>query len=106
MPPSPPAQPAQVTPIIQGSATEKHLQSKEVAMQQTLADRVYDRVREMILGGELLYREQISIRALSEQLRTGSYTPVRDALKRLEAEGMVQIFPQSHTEVTWDGQWT
>ncbi|TSB01707.1 GntR family transcriptional regulator [Sphingorhabdus contaminans] len=49
------------------------------------SDRAYDHIRNMILSGELSPGEQIREEALAE-LCGVSRTPVRDALRRLEAE--------------------
>ena len=49
------------------------------------SDRAYNHIRNMILSGELSPGEQIREEALAE-LCGVSRTPVRDALRRLEAE--------------------
>jgi len=54
--------------------------------------RVYELVREWIAVGQLRPGERLSEEDLAR--RTGvSRTPVREALKRLEAEGFVQVIP-------------
>jgi len=53
---------------------------------------VYEMVREWIAAGQLRPGERLSEEELAR--RTGvSRTPVREALKRLEAEGFVQVIP-------------
>lgn len=52
------------------------------------SDRAYETIRAMILSGELSSGEQLSEEALAE-LCGVSRTPVRDALRRLEAELLV-----------------
>src|SRR5690606_28634957 len=53
---------------------------------------VYEMVREWIALGQLRPGERLSEEELAR--RTGvSRTPVREALKRLEAEGFVQVIP-------------
>jgi DNA-binding GntR family transcriptional regulator len=54
----------------------------------TLAEEVYDRVRSGITTGTLAPGSRVSIRALAAQLSV-SAMPVREALKRLQAEGFV-----------------
>jgi len=53
-----------------------------------LSDAAYDRLREWILDGTLLPGEPLRDEALAEALGM-SRTPVRDALQRLETEGLV-----------------
>lgn len=53
------------------------------------SDRAYDNIRSMILSGELQPGSQIGEEALAE-LCGVSRTPVRDALRRLEAEMFVR----------------
>lgn len=54
----------------------------------TLAEEVYDRIRSGITSGTLPPGSRVSIRALADQLSV-SAMPVREALKRLQAEGFV-----------------
>lgn len=56
---------------------------------ETLAGRAYRSVREAITTGELAPNEKITERGLAERLSM-SPTPVREALRRLEQDGMIQ----------------
>ncbi len=53
-----------------------------------LSDAAYDRLRDWILDGTLLPGEALRDEALAEALGM-SRTPIRDALQRLETEGLV-----------------
>lgn len=53
-----------------------------------LSDRVYDRLQEMLLDGQIAPGERITVDAVSRQLGV-SQTPVRESLNRLEAEDLV-----------------
>lgn len=53
------------------------------------SDRAYETIRAMILSGELASGEQLSEEALADRCGV-SRTPVRDALRRLEAELLVR----------------
>jgi DNA-binding GntR family transcriptional regulator len=53
------------------------------------SDLAYDTIRAMVLSGELAPGEQLSEEALAERCGV-SRTPVRDALRRLEAELLVR----------------
>ena len=58
----------------------------------SLADRVYSRVRALILSGELSPGESLRQEALAEGLGT-SRTPLREALNRLASEGLIELRP-------------
>lgn len=55
----------------------------------TLADQAYDAIRQAIVSGELASRQKITERSLALQLAV-SPTPVREALRRLEQDGLVE----------------
>jgi DNA-binding GntR family transcriptional regulator len=67
--------------------------------QRTLAAQVQERIREAILGQHLKPGERIDQNKLAEELRV-SMAPVREALKGLEAEGLVLIQPRRGAFVT------
>lgn len=57
---------------------------------RTMADIAHDALRERILSGALLPGERIDQEAEAERL-SASRMPIREALGRLEAEGLVEI---------------
>jgi DNA-binding GntR family transcriptional regulator len=59
---------------------------------ESLADRVYRRIRTLILTGELAPGEPLRQEALAEGLGT-SRTPLREALNRLASEGLIEFRP-------------
>jgi DNA-binding GntR family transcriptional regulator len=63
------------------------------------APQVFERLREAILTLELTPGTTLSRAALAAQYGVSS-TPVRDALMRLEEEGLVEVFPQHATVVS------
>ncbi len=65
----------------------------------TLAERAYIAIEEMIMTAQLLPNTFVSELKLSEDLGIGR-TPVREALKRLEADGLVVIVPSRGILVT------
>ncbi|HZQ09263.1 MAG TPA: GntR family transcriptional regulator [Anaerolineae bacterium] len=65
----------------------------------TLRTRVTDSVRQAILQGVLLPGEQVNQVQIAAKLRT-SRGPVREALRQLEEEGLVQSYPHKGTFVT------
>jgi DNA-binding GntR family transcriptional regulator len=66
---------------------------------QLLRDNAYQALRRAILDGTLLPGERLRDGELCEWLGL-SRTPVRDALNRLEEEGLVETAPQRYTRVT------
>ncbi|MCJ8142206.1 GntR family transcriptional regulator [Ancylobacter sp. A5.8] len=63
------------------------------------ATHVVERIRDMILAGELPPGGRISERMLTEGLGV-TRTPLREAFKILETEGLVQIVPNRGAQVT------
>jgi DNA-binding GntR family transcriptional regulator len=61
---------------------------------KSLVDRVYEHLLEQIITGAVRYGDTISIKGVAQQLSVSSM-PVREALKRLEFEGVVDIKPRS-----------
>lgn len=58
------------------------------------------RLRELIVSGALVPGQRISERLIGEQLNGLSRTPLREAFKILEAEGLVTILPNRGAVVT------
>jgi DNA-binding GntR family transcriptional regulator len=59
----------------------------------TQASHVYDRLREDLLSGRLAPSRKLQMRFLIEAYQTGQ-TPLREALNRLTADGMVEVREQ------------
>jgi len=82
-------------PLLQAmQATPFAIDRKRLAAQQ-----ICDDLRERILALELKPGTGLSRPALAEFYRV-SQTPIRDAILKLEQEGLVEIYPQSKTLVT------
>lgn len=63
------------------------------------APQVFERLRGLIISLELPPGSALSRAALAAQFGVSS-TPIRDALMRLEEEGLVEVFPQYATVVS------
>jgi DNA-binding GntR family transcriptional regulator len=63
-----------------------------------LRDQIYQYVRGLIVSGQLRPGEAINEVAIAEQLGV-SRTPVREAVKRISDEGLVNVFAQTGTFV-------
>jgi DNA-binding GntR family transcriptional regulator len=61
---------------------------------QTLQDAVYQELRNALMTGAFSPGEALSVPALADSLHT-SGMPVKDALRRLVAEGVFLVLPQS-----------
>ncbi|GAK32678.1 transcriptional regulator [Iodidimonas nitroreducens] len=72
---------------------------KETIPRQSLHKVVADRLREMIIEGELAPEERLKERVLCERFGI-SRTPLREAIKMLSLEGFVQLLPNRGAEVT------
>lgn len=56
-------------------------------------DQAYDRIKNMIVAGELQTGDVTSVNELTEKLDMGR-SPIRDAILRLNDEGLVQVVPR------------
>ncbi len=65
----------------------------------TLADQAYDALRDAIISGELGPREKITERGLADRLSI-SPTPVREALRRLEQDHLIERLGPRSVQVT------
>lgn len=63
-----------------------------------LSDLAYDAIRELILNGELAPGEKIDDTDLQRWLDS-SRTPIREALNRLQVDGLIETVAQRHTRV-------
>jgi DNA-binding GntR family transcriptional regulator len=66
---------------------------------ESVVDQVYAVMRERILEGELARGARLRQEALAEELGV-SRTPLREALRRLAAEGLVEFLPNRGVQVT------
>lgn len=71
----------------------------EPRLRMSASGRIYDDLRQRILSLELPPGTNLLRAELAAKYQV-SQTPLRDALQRLEQDGLVQIFPQSRTLVT------
>jgi DNA-binding GntR family transcriptional regulator len=65
----------------------------EAADAQSLSDRAYFAIRELIVTLELSPGSIVSERGLQKRLGVGR-TPVREALQRLEGESLIEVYPR------------
>lgn len=63
-----------------------------------LVEVVYEHIKEMILKRQILCGERIPEEKIAKQLGV-SRTPIREALRRLSNEGIINIYPRRFAEV-------
>ncbi len=59
-----------------------------------ISDRIYELITQEIIEGTIRYGDRLNIKEIAQRLQV-SPMPVRDAIKRLEHEGIVVVKPQS-----------
>lgn len=64
--------------------------------QNGLSEQIYERLRDAIVDGVFIPGERVSAQELAAHFQV-STTPIRDALKRLEADSLVEISPRRGT---------
>lgn len=72
---------------------------KEVTDKYSLRGRVFHKLREDILNGRYKVKEELREVAIGEEMGV-SRTPVREAFRQLELEGLIQIIPNKGAYVT------
>lgn len=72
---------------------------KEVTDKYSLRGRVFHKIREDILNGKYKEHDELKEAAIGAELGV-SRTPVREALRQLELEGLVNIIPNKGAYVT------
>lgn len=72
---------------------------QEVTDKYSLRGRVFSKIREDILNGKYKEHEELKEVAIGEELGV-SRTPVREAFRQLELEGLIQIVPNKGAYVT------
>jgi DNA-binding GntR family transcriptional regulator len=78
---------------------QERLNGEQEGDRQSLAERVAGTLREMFLNGELIPGQRLIETEIAEKLQV-SRGPVRDALKTLQEEGIVNIEPRKGTFIT------
>jgi len=70
----------------------------------TLRDHVHRTLRSAILSGKFGVNEKVNERQLAEQLGV-STTPIKEALRQLETEGLVQTLPRRGVLIRFNASW-
>lgn len=78
---------------------DNHGFGKDITDKYSLRGRVFTKIREDILSGKYKSKEELKEAAIGNELGV-SRTPVREALRQLELEGLVNIIPNKGAYVT------
>lgn len=78
---------------------DKYDVKQEVTDKYSLRGRVFNKLRDDILSGKYAEHEELKEVAIGEELGV-SRTPVREAFRQLELEGLIQIIPNKGAYVT------
>ena len=78
---------------------QDHGVKQEVTDKYSLRGRVFQRLRNDILSGRYRENEELKEVAIGEEMGV-SRTPVREAFRQLELEGLIQIIPNKGAYVT------
>jgi len=78
---------------------DRNTVQKEVTDKYSLRGRVFHRIREDILSGKYSENEELKEATIGAEFGV-SRTPVREALRQLELEGLVRIIPNKGAYVT------
>lgn len=73
--------------------------TKETKEKYSLRGRVFHQIRDDILSGKYKDREELKETAIGEEMGV-SRTPVREAFRQLELEGLIEIIPNKGAYVT------
>ena len=73
-------------------ASAASIAKKRAPRRSVLSDEIYDMIKSMILDHEIRPGSRVNIDALSNQLEV-SQTPIREALARLESDGLIAKEP-------------
>ncbi|WP_168878902.1 GntR family transcriptional regulator [Rhizobium sp. P28RR-XV] len=88
----------------QGVAREAAFKKIDPAFQVTMRDHVYRAIRSAILSGAFATGERINERHLAEQFGV-STTPIKEALRQIETEGLVETLPRRGVAIRFSPQW-
>ncbi|AYG69733.1 MULTISPECIES: GntR family transcriptional regulator [unclassified Rhizobium] len=88
----------------QGAGREAAFKKIDPALQVTVRDHVYRAIRSAILSGAFATGERINERQLAEQFGV-STTPIKEALRQIETEGLVETLPRRGVAIRFSTQW-
>ena len=79
-----------IEPSINGEPMKKNISS--------LSEEVYQHLLDQIFSNQLKPKEKIAESKIAAEFNT-SRTPIREAMRKLQSQGLVNIYPNRHAEV-------
>ncbi|SFA73499.1 DNA-binding transcriptional regulator, GntR family [Rhizobium sp. NFR07] len=94
---------------VEGSLKRSNKQAESfekigASFQMTVRDHVHRTMRNAILAGRFAAGEKVNERNLAEQFGV-STTPIKEALRQLETEGLVEALPRRGVVIRFDSSW-
>jgi DNA-binding GntR family transcriptional regulator len=87
-----------------GSPRSEAFAKIDPKFQMTVRDHVHRTLRAAILAGRFATGEKVNERSLAEQFGV-STTPIKEALRQLETEGLVEALPRRGVIIRFDMGW-
>lgn len=87
-----------------GSPRSEPFAKIDPKFQMTVRDHVHRSLRAAILAGRFATGEKVNERSLAEQFGV-STTPIKEALRQLETEGLVEALPRRGVIIRFDMGW-
>ncbi|MBB3562859.1 DNA-binding GntR family transcriptional regulator [Rhizobium sp. BK512] len=89
---------------MEGGAGDDRIEKIDPRFLTTLRDHVHKTLRAAILSGRFRADERVNERQLAEQLGV-STTPIKEALRQLETEGLVETLPRRGVLIRFNAGW-
>jgi len=89
---------------MEGGAADDRIEKIDPRFLTTLRDHVHKTLRAAILSGRFRADERVNERQLAEQLGV-STTPIKEALRQLETEGLVETLPRRGVLIRFNAGW-
>ncbi|EJJ25227.1 transcriptional regulator [Rhizobium sp. CF142] len=89
---------------MEGGVGDDRIEKIDPRFLTTLRDHVHKTLRAAILSGRFRADERVNERQLAEQLGV-STTPIKEALRQLETEGLVETLPRRGVLIRFNAGW-
>jgi len=66
---------------------------KQISSKKSMVSMVTEIIRDRIIEGKISFNEKVSMRKIAEELDI-SRTPIREAIRKLETEGLLELLPR------------
>lgn len=66
---------------------------RQISNKKSMVDMVTEIIRDSIIEGKISFNEKVSMRKIAEEMSI-SRTPIREAIRKLETEGLLELLPR------------